>query len=92
MRLFAKITLLLLLILPMLGQETRQQDPMSSGTFNALRFRSIGPATTSGRIAAIAVDPHDRSHIWVGAASGGVWKSMNAGTTWTPVFDSQGSY
>ncbi|MBI4474366.1 MAG: glycosyl hydrolase, partial [Acidobacteria bacterium] len=92
MRLFAKITLFLLLILPMLGQETKQQDPMSSGTFNALRFRSIGPATTSGRIAAIAVDPHDRSHIWVGAASGGVWKSMNAGTTWTPVFDSQGSY
>ncbi|NJD19455.1 MAG: hypothetical protein FIA95_09275, partial [Gemmatimonadetes bacterium] len=54
---------------------------------SALRPRSGGPAGMSGRIAALAVDPHDAAVVWVGAASGGVWKSTNAGTTFTPVFD-----
>ncbi len=66
--------------------------PMSSRTFNGLRLRSIGPAVTSGRIAALAVNPQDSGNIFVAAASGGVWKTTNAGTTWTPVFDNEGSY
>jgi len=68
------------------------RDPMSSPTFNGLRLRSIGPAFTSGRVIGIAVDPNNVSHYFVAAASGGVWKTVNAGATWTPVFDSQGSY
>ncbi len=62
------------------------------GALSALSSRSIGPGQYSGRIAAIAVDPRRRARFFVGAASGGVWKTENAGTTWRPVFDAQGSY
>ena len=68
------------------------KDPLSSDTFKGLQFRSIGPAVTSGRVADIAVDPRNRSVYFVAAASGGVWKTMNAGTTFAPVFDGEGSY
>jgi photosystem II stability/assembly factor-like uncharacterized protein len=57
-----------------------------------LAFRGIGPAIMSGRISDIAIHPKNR-HVWyVTVGSGGVWKTENAGTTWTPVFDGQGSY
>ncbi|HEX8637759.1 MAG TPA: hypothetical protein VF692_06845, partial [Pyrinomonadaceae bacterium] len=71
---------------------TPKPEPMSSGTFSGLKFRSIGPAVTSGRVNAFAVDPNDRSKYYIAVASGGVWKTVNAGTTWTPVFDGEGSY
>lgn len=67
-------------------------DPMSAPTFAGLRMRLIGPAFTSGRIVGLAVDPKNKSTYYVAAASGGIWKTVNAGTTWTPVFDSEGSY
>ncbi|MDQ1523994.1 MAG: hypothetical protein QOE47_1918 [Pyrinomonadaceae bacterium] len=67
-------------------------DPLSAPTFAGLRMRLIGPAFTSGRVVGIAVDPKNKSTYYVAAASGGVWKTTNAGTTWTPVFDSEGSY
>ncbi|HEV8383679.1 MAG TPA: hypothetical protein VGQ11_02325 [Candidatus Acidoferrales bacterium] len=73
------------------GEEERG-GPMSARTFNGLRLRSIGPAVTSGRIAALAVNPQDSTNIFVAAASGGVWKTTNAGITWTPVFENEGSY
>src|SRR5439155_11342245 len=47
---------------------------------------------TSGRVVGFAVNPADRRQFFVAAASGGVWKTSNAGTTWTPVFDNEGSY
>src|SRR6201988_4705712 len=68
------------------------RDPMSTPTFNGLRFRSIGPAFTSGRVIGFAVDPKNPSRYYVAVASGGVWKTVNAGTTWTPVFDNKPSY
>ncbi len=46
----------------------------------------------AGRVADFAVDPNNRAHYYIAVASGGVWKTTNAGTTWTPVFDEQGSY
>lgn len=67
-------------------------DPMSLETFMGLKFRLIGPAFTSGRVVGVAVEPNDTTHYYVAAASGGVWKTVNSGTTWTPVFDKQGSY
>lgn len=70
----------------------RPADPMSSPTFAGLKLRLIGPAFTSGRIVDIAVDPTDRSRYYVAAASGGVWKTTNAGITWTPIFDNEASY
>ncbi len=71
---------------------TPKPEPMSAGTFSGMKFRSIGPAVTSGRVIAFAVNPNDRANYYVGVASGGVWKTVNAGTTWTPVFDKEGSY
>jgi photosystem II stability/assembly factor-like uncharacterized protein len=68
------------------------EKPLKPDTFSGLTFRSIGPAVTSGRIGDIAVHPTDRNTWYVAVASGGVWKTTNAGTTWTPIFDSQGSY
>lgn len=70
----------------------RPRDPMSTPTFNGLRLRSIGPAFTSGRVSGFAVDPTNSSRYYVAVASGGVWKTVNSGTTWTPVFDNEGSY
>ena len=59
---------------------------------SALRLREVGPAVAGGRIADIAVDPTDKSVWYVAVGSGGLWKTINAGTTWMPVFDDQPSY
>ena len=68
------------------------QDPWASGTFNELKLRAVGPALMSGRISSIAVHPDDKQTWYIGVASGGVWKTTNAGTTFTPVFQNEGSY
>ena len=54
-----------------------------------LHWRSIGPAIAGGRISDVEIVPGTQSHIYLGAASGGVWVSVNHGTTWTPLFDEQ---
>lgn len=64
---------------------------LPSSALAAFRFRSIGPAFTSGRIADLAIHP-DRKTWYAAVASGGVWKTENAGITWAPIFDSQASY
>ncbi|MEM6297723.1 MAG: glycosyl hydrolase [Bacteroidota bacterium] len=65
---------------------------MKAETFKGLEFRNIGPAFMSGRIADIAIHP-DNENVWyVAVGSGGVWKTVNAGTTWTPLFDKQSVY
>src|SRR6202047_4034564 len=59
-----------------------------AATVSGLPARNIGSATMSGRIAALdAVEEDGRITVFVGAASGGVWKSVNGGTTYKPVFD-----
>jgi len=60
--------------------------------YAGLRVRSIGPAMISGRIVDLAVDPANAAHYFIAAASGGVWKTVNNGTSWTPIFDNEGSY
>ena len=67
-------------------------DPVAGLNLSGLRLRALGPAVTSGRVSGIAVHPEDRATWYVAAASGGVWKTTNAGTSWTPIFDDQGSY
>jgi len=57
-----------------------------------LELRAIGPAVMGGRIADVEVDPRTKSTWYVGVGSGNVWKTTNAGTTWTPIFDDQPSY
>ena len=68
------------------------EAPWTSSDFNALAFRSLGPAYTSGRIGDFAVDPRDPYHYYVAVCSGGVWETHNAGVTFAPIFDDQGSF
>ena len=74
------------------GRGPGSDDPMNAATFSGLRLRGIGPAFTSGRVVGFAVDPQNSQHYFVAAASGGVWRTTNDGTSWTPVFDKEGSY
>ena len=61
-------------------------------SLDAFKFRNVGPAFLSGRIADIVTHP-DNDNIWyVAVGSGGVWKTENAGTTWSPIFDDQSTY
>jgi photosystem II stability/assembly factor-like uncharacterized protein len=58
--------------------------------FKALEFRELGPAVMGGRIDDFAAAESNPNIVYVGVASGGVWKTVNHGTTWEPVFDKQG--
>ena len=58
----------------------------------ALKWRSIGPAFMSGRIGDVAIDPVEPNTWYVAVASGGLWKTTNAGTTFKPIFDNKPSY
>jgi photosystem II stability/assembly factor-like uncharacterized protein len=66
-------------------------EPMINASDDPLlapfKFRSIGPASMGGRIDDVEVAPSDHNVIYIGYAVGGVWKSVNNGTTWEPVFD-----
>ncbi len=73
-------------------KEEEKKPGMNADTFSGLKFRSIGPGAESGRVMSIAVNPKKTSEFYVGVASGGVWKTVNDGTTWTPLFDGEGSY
>src|SRR5258708_32034238 len=92
------ISLVLLLILPCVAQrgggnpEVPDAPGRGDPTYAGLRLRSIGPASASGRVTSFAVDPNNPAHYFAGVASGGVWKTVNNGVTWTPVFDNEGSY
>ncbi|PLX16832.1 MAG: glycosyl hydrolase, partial [Marinilabiliales bacterium] len=74
------------------AQEKDEQDLFSDSNFIGFEFRNIGPAFMSGRIADIAIHPRNNNIWYVAVGSGGVWKTENSGTTWTPVFDNQSTY
>jgi photosystem II stability/assembly factor-like uncharacterized protein len=69
------------------GAQEKDPDPL-----DGLKFRSLGPGLVSGRIADIAIDPENESTWYVAVGSGGVWKTVNNGTSWKPIFDDQDSY
>lgn len=70
-----------------------KKDPLNSeSTFSAFRFRSIGPAVTSGRVGDIAVNPKNKSEYYVVASSGGIFKTTNNGASFEPIFEDQTSY
>jgi len=74
------------------SQDKEEKSPLNSATFSGFEIRNIGPALKSGRIADIAIHP-DNNNIWyVAVGSGGVWKTVNSGTTWSPIFDGQKVY
>ncbi len=90
------ILLLLILITTSFAIAAEKDEKPAPGlnkeTLKGLQWRGIGPAMTAGRIADIAVSHENHSTWYVGVGSGGVWKTDNRGTTWNPVFDSEGSY
>ncbi|HKU81573.1 MAG TPA: hypothetical protein VJP76_05335, partial [Candidatus Tumulicola sp.] len=61
----------------------------SAAGFDNLKFRSIGPAVSGGRVAAVAGTPQTDQVYYLGTAGGGVWKTSNGGVTWDPVFEKE---
>ena len=94
MQKFWTLFLAIIITLTGYGQRKSKDDAPSwtSANTSAFKFRDIGPATTSGRIADIAVNPNNHAEIYLALASGGVWKTSNNGTTWKSIFDSENSY
>jgi len=86
--------LLLALVTPIANaaDDEKPEPGFNEATFKGIEFRSIGPALMSGRIADIALHPENPSIWYVGVGSGGVWKTVNRGTTWEPVFDNEDAY
>jgi photosystem II stability/assembly factor-like uncharacterized protein len=72
------------------NKKTTESTPTVS--LEAFSLRNVGPAFLSGRIADIKTHPENESVWYVATGSSGVWKTVNAGTTWTPIFDDQPSY
>jgi len=73
-------------------KEAKKDSVMNSGLVSGLKWRSIGPAYTSGRIADIAVNPNNPNEWYIAVASGNIWKTVNNGTTFDPIFDKYGAY
>jgi hypothetical protein len=72
--------------------QERDKSVWADENFSGLKMRSIGPALMAGRIADIAIHPENDNVWYVAVGSGNVWKTVNAGVTWKPIFDDQGSY
>ena len=90
---------ILLIALLFVGLNTNSQknkkdnkEPLDDISVNALKWRSVGPALTSGRISDLAVNPDKPFEYYVAVASGGVWKTSNWGVDYKPIFDGQSSY
>lgn len=84
----ASVAILIALVPKLAGQTAEQLSQVAA----ALELRAIGPAVMGGRVADIAVHPTKRSTWYVAVGSGGLWKTANAGITWTPIFDDLPSY
>ncbi|MBU2494663.1 MAG: glycosyl hydrolase [Bacteroidetes bacterium] len=89
---FLTAVIIFLSIYSISAQNKTSDSLFSEKTFDGLKFRNIGPALMSGRIADIAVHPEDKSLWYVAVGSGGVWKTENSGTTWKSIFDKEKSY
>ncbi|MCO6490360.1 MAG: glycosyl hydrolase [Phaeodactylibacter sp.] len=90
---------LALLALPAQAQKNKKSEEekqpkhyLEELSVSGMKFRCVGPALTSGRISDFAVHPDNRAVYYVAVSSGGVWKTENAGTTYEPFFDGEGSY
>jgi photosystem II stability/assembly factor-like uncharacterized protein len=98
-RLWIPLVVLCLIAAPVTAKKQAAEEPekeddkaMSSGTFAGLELRNIGPAINSGRVVDFAVHPDAHQIIYAATASGGLWKTVNGGITWNPIFDKEKSY
>lgn len=71
---------------------TEKKDSLPPISLNAFQFRALGPALMSGRVFDLAFNPQNKAEYYVAVASGGVWKTVNNGITYEPIFDGEGSY
>ncbi|MFA8300455.1 MAG: YCF48-related protein [Hyphomicrobiales bacterium] len=69
-----------------------KHDTINPSLLKSVKWRGIGPAMTSGRIADFAVNPNNPAEYYVAVASGNIWKTVNNGTTYEPIFDHYGAY
>src|SRR5881398_2495273 len=76
-------------VFAMTSKAAPADQPSPTEKFKNLEFREIGPATMGGRIDDFAVVESNPNIVYVGTASGGVWKTTNNGTTWEPIFDKE---
>jgi len=82
-----------LLAAPAGAQDGPEPDGrLTSATFDGFAFRSIGPSLVTGRVADLEIDPNDPSTWYLAVGSGGLWKTVNRGNTWTPIFDEYPAY
>lgn len=88
-RLSLCVVLLALITLTAQAQPAPNLPGLDSKLFSGMKARSIGPAGMSGRIADIQAVVLNPDIIYVGVSIGGVWKSVNGGTTFKPIFDNQ---
>ncbi len=77
------LALMVELTIPIMAQETKN--------FERLEWRSIGPAIFAGRVTDVEGVPGNPRILYVASASGGLWKTINGGITWLPVFERQGT-
>jgi photosystem II stability/assembly factor-like uncharacterized protein len=82
-------SLLALAVLPALLPTLLHAAPIDPDLLAGMKARSIGPAVMSGRVTSIDAVASNPDVIYVGAAAGGVWKSVNGGLSWNPIFDDQ---
>jgi photosystem II stability/assembly factor-like uncharacterized protein len=76
-------------LLVFLGSVVAYAQDSETSFIEGMNVRAIGPAAMSGRVTSIAVSPHDKNLIYIGTASGGLWRSENGGTSWRSIFDDQ---
>ena len=74
-------------------QPLTAQSPLrvSEDLLAPMEFRTLGPGFVTGRIADIAIDPNDTNVWYVATAFGGLWKTVNRGVTFEPIFDQDGA-
>ena len=89
LKLFLLYTFILSIVF---GQDKKSENFLTKLNLGAFKLRSVGPALTSGRVSDFAVHPDKRHEYYVATSSGGVWKTINGGANYTPIFDQQGSY
>jgi len=92
-RILGVVITVLLLAAPASAQDSPELDGLlTAPTFDGFAFRSIGPSLVTGRVADLEIDPNDPSIWYLAVGSGGLWKTVNRGNTWTPIFDEHPAY
>src|SRR5215208_6457292 len=77
----------LLSLAMMLSTVAYAQTPIDSASLASFRWRTVGPVNMGGRVTDIEADPRSGKVFYIATATGGIWKTVNAGTTFFPLFD-----